>query len=246
MAHGTPDWGLVGPKQTTYGMDDEGEAAVRLGSPHFFDRRGDVLLVTDFREGMGPFYNNSPAAPARVELHTGHSRSGAYTVGLNAAPTVANRAVISTYAALPFSSLLGLEWTFSFTAYSWFVRGELMWANPINTWYAAVRYNHNLFFSEYLNAGGTYTQIPGSVRLVVADDAMHTIKMVVDMAAMQYVRVLIGEVVYDLRGIGVFATGFGTQSHLIVNIEHQVWAEGDQLAHIDNVILTQNEPPYQG
>ena len=49
MPHGTPDWGLVGPKTTTYGMDDEGEAAVRLGSPHFFDRRGDVLLLTDFR-----------------------------------------------------------------------------------------------------------------------------------------------------------------------------------------------------
>lgn len=31
MPHGTPDWGLVGPKTTTYGVDDLGEHAVRMG-----------------------------------------------------------------------------------------------------------------------------------------------------------------------------------------------------------------------
>ena len=71
-------------------------------------------------------------------------------------------------------------------------------------------------------------------------------KMVVDMATMQYVRVLIDEVVYDMRGIGVQATGFGTQSNLVVGIEHMGFAAGDHVAYIDNVILTQNEPPYQG
>ena len=86
-------------------------------------------------------------------------------MGLNAAPTGANRGVISTYASLPHSSLLGLEWTFSFAAGTFWVMGTLAWGNPVNTWWAHLRYNHQNNFSEYIAFGGAYVQVPGSAWL---------------------------------------------------------------------------------
>ncbi|GAI90305.1 unnamed protein product, partial [marine sediment metagenome] len=83
MPHGTPDWGLVGPKDTVYGLDDLGEHAVRLGTPHLWDRRGDVIWMSDFREGLGDVGTFvGPGAGGSVVLHTEYARQGAYCVQL--------------------------------------------------------------------------------------------------------------------------------------------------------------------
>lgn len=252
MPHGTPDWGLVGPKYTTYGLDDLGEHAVRLGSPHFFDRRGDALLLTDFREGLGCFYDATPAGSGRVELHTGHSRTGAYAVGLVGNPGDINVGRIQAMIAIPVLSVLGLEWTFSIAEHSRYVVGGLVWISPVDTWEAYVRYDNVNNRSEYRDNAGTFTPIPGAGRLFRDDHALHTVKMVVDMTpdpvtgAYEYVRILIDDNAYDMRGISPNLTGAAAWGHLYVEIEHQGNTDTDPVVFVDNVIVTQNEPVWQG
>ena len=52
MTHGVQDFGASSGQNSTYGLTDLGELAVRLGSPVSFDRRGDVVMMETFEDGL--------------------------------------------------------------------------------------------------------------------------------------------------------------------------------------------------
>jgi len=113
MPHGTPDWGLVGPKQTIYGLDDLGEHAVRAGSPHLWDRRGDVYHQTNFSEGLEVWRRVIGAAGDTVILYTGVVRHGAFSVQLTPGSPAVHQAGLINHFPIPRLSGIGLEYSFS-------------------------------------------------------------------------------------------------------------------------------------
>lgn len=242
MPHGTPDWGLVGPKRTVYGLDDLGEHAARTGSPNLFDRGGDVVSLTDFSEGIGEWRAELSGLLAAYSLETEHSRTGPYCIGLTAGSTGNQYAHLIKYLALPSPSALGLEWTFTVDADTWYWAGSLQWYDGTNTWLAIVYYDRTLGTLRYYSDMGWIVNFATVGQLRQLTLASHTIKMVVDMVEHEYVRVILNETVYPLPGIAVWTLGSGVLSSLVAIVEHHGPGACNPLAYVDSVIMTQNEP----
>ncbi len=242
MPHGTPDWGLVGPKQTIFGLDDLGEHAVRLGSPHFFDRRGDALLLTTFQEGTGPFSYLAAGAGTAVQLYTHHSRQGAYSVRLMSGTDDGAYSGIRARMAYPVPSSLGLEFCFIGQGVQiW--RAYLEWYDGDDHYFARIRITESTGAIDYGHGDGLWTNFATLGLLYGGDNPIHTLKLVADMPLSEYVRVIFNNNSWSLAGTPVPSIPAAVVGeHLVVEIHY---AEANRLntqGYVDNVIVTQNEP----
>ena len=240
--HGTPDWGLVGPKNITYGLDDLGEHAVRLGSPHLWDRRGDVVYSTCFREGLGMFHTQILGVGAAVELVTGCSRQGAYSILLRPGSALGDHAMLQL--AFPFQDLsaVGLEFSFSLALWTYYIAVQINWYNGALERRGQMRYYHTTHQLYYLNGLGAWVLLPPDIPRHGCIRPEHTLKLVVDMDRSEYVRFLLDELSYDLRGLAVAQAPDPRPPYWYFTLWHYGVATHNPDCHIDNVIVTQNEP----
>lgn len=242
MPHGTPDWGLVGPKSTTYGLDDLGELAVRLGSPHLYDRRGDTLLLTDFHNGIGAWENTSVDGNHSVHLYTGHSRQGSYSVQLypGAGPNFDCALIFEV--APPVSSALGMEISFSLDGMTRYIDLEIKYYNGVRYYHAILRYDNATNRVMYWNDTGNWTVLAMGVVLDGSEQPIHVMKLVVDMATQEYIRCIIDNTTYLMTGLRMHNVG-PIPSILVmfyINLTTMGAAIGE--IYVDNIIITQNEP----
>lgn len=254
MPHGTPDWGHTGPKDTIYGLDDLGEHAVRLGSPVLWDRRGDVLHQTDFREGMGSFAGSGGGAGWAVALHAGNARTGAYCAKLTAGSDGALHAYLQKRLPRPVLAKVGLEFSFSCATWTSFWRWQIEWMTAAGTYIAHVQYDHQNGLLQSYEEPTTWTTFATVDVLYTDDQVQHTGKLVIDMGAVDaagnplpvYDRFLFNEQIHDLRlpppAREVDRSPGGVPEEFVVTVVHFAVAGHNPEGYMDNVIVTQNEP----
>lgn len=249
MPHGMPDWGLVGPKTTTFGLDDLGEHAVRLRSPHLFDRRGDVLLATDFRDGLEAFIGDGTGVGWYVCLATGHSRQGAYSAKLVTGTAALSVADLIVDMAYPHMGKFGLEYTFSLDENTAHIEGYIQWDDGTTAWAGMIEYSLVNQRLRCLDQNLGLSTFATGLGLVATDQPSHTLKFVVDgsVTPAMYVYCILNETPYLFTATGVGTrevdrTGVVVRPRLRFIIRHLDNAGVHVPAYIDNVICTQNEP----
>lgn len=242
MPHGTPDWGLVGPKTTVHGLDDLGDLAVRLGSPHLWDRRGDTVFSSDFRDGMCPFAGTPGGLGAGICLSTGHSRQGAYCLKLTAGRTDPFYAYVTLQLAIPPTRVLGVEFSFSLHEDTDAWSGALALFDGARYHRAAVRYDHvNRLLQHYSLIAG-YTTFATGVWGPEHVYPSNTIKLVANFDTGFYVRVLMNDGTWNLPAVPIDSMPLPGAANLRVRIYHYATAGNNPIGYLDNVIVTQNEP----
>lgn len=237
-----PDWGLVGPKHVTYGLDDLGEQAVRLRSPHLWDRRGDVLYITDFREGLGMFHEAAYGEGADVVLVTGFSRQGAYSVRLRAGEDDTQEANLQLAFPVQDPSAAGLEFSFSVAQWTALVTAEIRWYDRTNEYIAIVIYDHEHTQLRYHRDLVTEEVLDDDVALNECTRPEHTLKLVVDMVTGLYARFMLDDQTYSVFDYPVYGQPDNRSPYLTFWITHYGVALHTPDCYIDNVIVTQNEP----
>lgn len=242
MPHGMPDWGLVGPKNITYGLDDLGEAVVRLGSPHLWDRRGDALYLTDFSDGLGMFQTGGSGALFAVDLVTSHARQGAYSVRLRAGSTVNMNAYLAM--ALPFQmpSGVGLEFSFSIDQWTQYVLNYIHWWDGTKWYWAGVLYDFVAKTLSYGNFITGFLPLAAGIDLHECTYPEHTMKMVVRMDMGKYERFMLDALSYDMETITIDQGAAVVAPYWYFSIYHYAVPGHNPDCYIDNVIVTQNEP----
>lgn len=242
MPHGTPDWGLEGPKETVFGLDDLGEHAGRLGSPHLWDRRGDVVHITDFSEGLGIWTATFWAAPAYVTLFTSGARSGAYCVKLVTGGVAVQGTGLIAHIPMPRVTRIGLEYTFSTrstqTYWSWY----LTWNIGTDQYHATVRWDLVNSRLEYLGADGLRHLLADNVAWEDLAFLLNTGKMVIDSQRWEYSRFLLNDQTYPMAGLGVHHTTPAAANHFRAGLELFAPVAIEAEGYVDSLIVTQNEP----
>ncbi len=244
MPHGTPDWGLVGPKQTTYGLDDLGEHAVRLGSPHLSDRRGDVLWLTDFDEGIGPMEAIFNGAAGGVALMTEHSRQGPYCVRLISGSDGAADAYGRMTLPIPTLSLIGNECSFGWDAILDYFQIEIWYYDGTDHWDGVLRYDPLLNELQYWAGGLVWTALATGVNLPAFTRVIHTFKLVVDLTTIppSFTRAVLNTITYSFpAGIPLIPTASGVGPYIECYYRNQSIL-ANRTVYIDNCIITHNEP----
>ncbi len=245
MPHGTPDWGHTGPKQTVFGLDDLGEHAVRLGSPHLFDRRGDVIWLTDFRNGREDIADYGAPPFGAVSLWAGLSKQGAFCMRL--IPFAGSAVGLMKAMAFPVLCRVGLEFSFNVDVRSEFIVAEIHADNGVNELQGMLRYDQDNDRLEYQLdlVGPTWVVLATNLNLITAEGCPHTMKLVVDLTAPTpvYVRAILNEVTYTaLAGVPLWPAGTSGTPYMWIAIEHEADGGGPAAIGVDNIIVTQNDP----
>lgn len=242
MPHGKPDWGIDWSPRTVRGLEDLGEHAVRLGSPHLWDRRGDVIFQCDFAEGLqGLRWYEVP--PGLVhELYAGNSMKGAFSVRGVCGPAAGEVVGVTKSIPFPVASRIGLEVAHNFAITFAYFTLEIHIITAAAEVSGAVRIDRVNNRLQYDDGTPGWANFGAAPNVYLSNEILHVMKLVIDATTGQYVRMILDDIEEDLRGIPLNPVGAGGMSHVIIEVYGENVAFPAAEVFIDNVIFTQNEP----
>jgi len=242
MPHGGPDWSTGGQISTVHTIEDLGELAARLGSIVTHDRRGNIIWLDDFEDGLNQWHRGGDAG-YEVNWNSQYSRNGGFSCQLKTPATDGTQAWITKYTAYPVLSLLGVELSFSYEQNWQYLFLDLRVQLPTEIVAAAIRYNHSTNIFERQTGPLAWAVIPDTDFTPQGiPDAFDTIKLVVDFVNKKLVRLIINSQEVDLSTLDCYIIAVGGTPVLNSTIKLETDTNAVAIAHIDDAIITQNEP----
>jgi len=242
MPHGTPDYGITAGRQTTHQLTDLGELAVRLGSPVSFDRRGDVVWWDDFECSLNKWNVAASGTGSSIAVSTASARNGENSCKLTAGSDGAHSAAMIHRHHPPVRSVFGSEVSWAFTGTPELLLMRIDDRDGVTNHAYEVVWDNLLNEVKVLTAAGTYSTVLSSLDLLETLDLFHTIKLVWDGVTHQLVRLLFDHLVIDVSGVGAQDSANVFHPRIAVKIDMTGRAGFNDVAYIDDYILTQNEP----
>lgn len=242
MSHGTPDWG-INVDQTVYSLrEDLAELAARLGSLVTYDRGGVVVFAEDFSHGLSRWTTGITGVGDTIDLSVAHTLSGPFSARLVAGSATDPVAEIVYELPKQVPSGMGGEIAFAIDQMTSIVELGLNQYDGVDALIGTVRYSPLTKTLSYRPAVGAYVTIATGVQLLTEDHVFHTMKLVVDLVAEEYVKVMLDDVTYSLAGVPLRKTSPG----LAERFDLLIWNRGrdgiGDTVYVDRVIVTQNEP----
>lgn len=242
MPHGTPDWGLIGPIPTFFGLDDMAEQAVRLGAVSSWDRIGHVVFSDNFREGTGAWRSEISSADGRVCLFTGQALSQPFCVRLLNGSGGARYARMRHYLAYLYRGRCGLECGFALSATNEYIKLGLYSSLPAERRFFYVRLaptTGDLAHGDDLTGWTPFANIG-----VLAPNIYewHNVKLVADFATGFFVKIVWDGVPIDMSAIAATTAAALARFHWSVYVEVDSTTAAQYLLHVDDVIVTVDEP----
>ena len=242
MAGETPDYARWNAQSTVYPVTDLGEMAARLGSIVTYDRRGDVLFLDDFEAGLARWQAETSGAGATVDLSLATARSGLFSARLVGGKDTSRYARIYHEAPYSVMSSLGFEMALASASNG----GEGEWELDVYTgaaWRdAVVRWDWNAGTLKYQDSSGVFQQFATNVGRLADLGLFVPGKLVIRAELNEYHRFLLFDQEYDLSGIAIRAAASSSQPYLRARAGVYSRAAQNDTIHVDDVILTQNEP----
>lgn len=243
MAHGAPDWYIYRTAASTFPLGDMAELATRLGALSTFDRRGDTILQEDFEHGLARWGTDTSGTGAAVAIDTTYFRSGPNSIKLTQGSADNAYAAIHTAIYYPRVSFIAAEFSIMIPISFGELRLDLyLYSGAVLTQFS-MRYNRATTLIEIVQLTGSWPDISATVQTAAAAWIWHTIKLVGDLNAQKYVRLIFDQIEYDLSAYdAVVATDTSTAPHFLVSIGIRNTDGASRDVYIDDVILTQDEP----
>lgn len=242
MGHGTPDWWGSEPGETTFQVQDVGELAARLGSIDTFDRRGNVVWLTGFEEGLAPITTSVDGTGASAVLSATQAKFGAYSIKLTAGSDGGMNAFVIGRSPYPVLGAWGAEASFTVATLTGYIPLSFILYDGTNYHYFRIRYDHVNKTLDYLNSLNSWVSFATGVDLYAYDSCFHVFKLVVDFSADKYLRAIIDENEYSLAGIAGRVVLSAVAPHLFFSLAHYGRAGNNPYIYADGLIITQNEP----
>jgi len=239
MPHAGPDWGTYAPVSTIYSIQDLGELAARLGSIVTFDRRGNVIFMDNFDDGIEPWsYGGTSGYSVRWSPY--QYKSGGFSIELTTPAVAGKNAWIERYFPYPSKSRLGIEMSVN----------KNYRVNQIDFYFEI--YDGSDLYEPYIRLiGNTWSYLGddlnyhnlGSAGDLMNDIMFHTFKLVFDLTTGKFVRLIVDTTTFDLSTFTIYKINSSSSPSLFINfaITSMAYAEAAQ-AWVENLILTQNEP----
>lgn len=242
MTHGLPDWGLTGPKATTFGLDDLGEHAVRVGSPVTFDRRGDVIWWTDFRHGMGDVVPYGTSGRETILITGEPTRQGPYCLDLYWPGSASGHSGIRKYLPYPVASRMGIEATFQVEHYNKYWCLDIYVRKGEAELRSRLRYGFDTDALEVMIGLDSYQEVATGMSPAKMLLPLVTAKLVVDVDSEEYVRAIFNDTEYSLEGVGCYSHGLTSARYCDCRIAAYNTNDDEMHGYVDSIIITQNEP----
>lgn len=242
MSRSGPDYSNFLSAAPVHRVDDMGELAVRLGSPDSFNRAGNVIFVESFEFGMQRWDISGGVGDGSVGLTPTMYRSGPYSLEMVPKTTGGLYQWIWTRLPYPDSDTIGIEASFvvraatdSFDLGMWVFDGDSFKR-------CEIKYDHSLRNLYYMNDVEVWTLLDDNINLFNSHNLFHTLKLVVDIDADQYKRIVIDST--DMTGLSYAFYTEANLAHPYIQPHVRVYAADDSqpVHYVDDIIITVNEP----
>lgn len=241
MAHGYPDYGISAPVATIYPIIDAGELAVRLGSIDTQDRRGNVIWLDTFEDGVEKWYH-IPAVGASFKWSAENPYQGGFSGRLQTDDIAVEEAEVEITRPYPVLSKMGFELAFSYNQYLTHIQLSTYLADGTNMHRAKVRWSQATKTWEYRDDGYVWRSLAPVANFPSGLANFAIVKLVVDYVAQEYVRLIANNITYDLSGKGYSKTNSVSGPYIYFNILIETNANFSAVLHLGSFILTTNEP----
>ncbi len=242
MPHGLPDWGVVAAGTLGYTLDDLAEAVARLDSPVIFDRRGQVVLLDSFEQGLGLCVPAASSANSAYVIRDDASRHGSLSLQFQMVAEADTGGLVTWTTPITQMPRCGFEISFGFSPWVYYMYFRLHYRDGAFRYEAEVRLDNILLGDiRYLDVGNLW-QLLGPMTLRRLDRPIHTLKLVCDFGTGYYLRLLLNQRVFDMSAYQIRQVGDLTGPYL--ESEYEVTGEVNHTSGstVDRYILTQNEP----
>jgi hypothetical protein len=198
--------------------------------------------MNDFAQGGQSYFAFGIGIGRGVALSCSGAMSGGLCLDITTGDLGGDYEGISQYSFFPVEGGIGHEIWFTGKAnLRDVIVGNLMYTGTQLLDYR-VRYNYITGKLYVWDGGGVYQEIGTPGVYVSGFGAFNPIKMVFDILARKYVRVLFGGHVYNASGYGPQITVSGFNRCMLSQVTVVAEAAMSVMVSVDNWILTQNEP----
>lgn len=242
MARDLPDWDALTAQATVHEVTDLGELAVRLGSIVTHDRRGDVIWLDEFECGLGKWKTLVDGSDGSIALDTNRSRNGETSVLLTCATDGEHTAKIWHHNSLPAVSKVGVEASFMLGSPVAYVIFDFHTYDGDDHMRYRVWWDYAAETLSYQDSGGNTVVLASGVSLYWIEPIFHTAKLVCDMNADEFVRLILDATSYTMDGIEGERIGADTDLRITTEVRVIGRHGYNDTVYVDDVILTQNEP----
>lgn len=218
------------------------ELAARLGSPMRYDRRGQVLLMETFETGLQRWSKTEYGTNAAVTHDPTSSLTGGYSVKLENGDAALNYAEIHHHSGVRPVGRTGISAAFALSAVIDTLSMFFDEYRATELVHAGVRFLESGSKLQYLDSAAAWQDIAVWTPADRADKCYNQVKLVVDLDAEEYVRVLANGTEYDLSGTAVRVTAGSYNPYYSVVLKFIGRAGDTDYCYIDDVIVTVAEP----
>ena len=234
LTDGPDQWG----KKISVGL---AELAVRLGSPISWDRRGQVVQMQTFVDGLGYCIGSSSGAGSSDGLDTGVFQTGKQSYKLVTGTDGSKSASITMYTDYSPSARVGFEITFSIAD------------QPDNVYLVAAVYDGTYNYAvrmrwlkttnklQVFNSAEGYTDVC-DFQLPAAPQLFVSVKVVIDLDENEWVRLLSRGVEYDISAVVPYRALSDTHPYVTFRVQAVEDGDTSHTIYVDRMIVTTNEP----
>lgn len=238
----TPDYSRYNPGSVRASLQDYGELAVRLGSPVYYDRRGEVIYYDTFSKGIGSWTAVLGGAGSSVKLTPLSVSNSGYAATLIPGTTLTKSALMFTSLGIQNATRYGYEASLVIPASFVDVYMYLYVLLNGTLTIVIVRFTLSGGKISLYNSLGLYTDIVSGLDFGSIVQSPYMLKVVCDIDNGLYVRLLFGSVEYDVSGVTLNQAV--SSDYPYIKLAHSIIGDGVNPGNliVSQAILTANEP----
>lgn len=241
MPIGRPDFGQYAPTETIVGLSDLGELAARLGSVVTFDRRGNVILLDDFENGVGPWRPSSLGTNWVFAWDAQYPYSGGFCANMKTPSGAGANLYAERHFSYPVLSKLGTEVCFSYLFHCRYFDVSLILYSGAYLHHPYARWNQATSMWQIRDENQTFHDVGTSFPIYEDQRRYHTAKLVADFINEKYCHLLVDNQSIDLSAYSYYKVA--SSDVISGKLQLRLWSrETVAEAYIHHVIITQNEP----
>ncbi len=242
------DWGYPQAPIAAVLEQDLGELAARLGSPVFYDRQGQVVLMDSFEDGIAPWRASLDGAGAAAALSAVTSRHGRYSFALTAGSDAGLNVSVTRFVAPLQDSPIGIEASFTLnedgtttepTTQSFTLHLEVF--DGVTQKRGALRLVLPSGQAQILDENGVYIDVGDTVLYYANSKVWHTMKYVLDLDAGEYSRARINNVAIPVASNAIRTPASAQRPSVHTSLEYVGVSGSNPVCYGDIVLLSQAE-----
>lgn len=238
----SPDYSKYLTGNVRFSLQDLGELAARLGSPHSFDRRGELVWFDNFQSGLNNWATGGSGTGNAVNLSVTNVYRWPFIANLLAGTSLSKSAIMTKYFGAQSLSRGGVEIVFSTPIQYDFIQVEMRIIEGSIRYRMLMRLHYSPATIGLFDNSFTEQTVTTFTNPVSNLPIYRNLKIVWDTSLGTFVRLILAGNQYDVSAFTIYSDGSTTTAEMELIITLFGLTTPQASMNIASVLVTADEP----